>query len=1076
MRSISVLILMVLSITSFAQIDSLWLRYPAISPDGSTIAFSYKGDIYTVPSNGGTATPLTMHPSYDYMPVWSHDGNTLAFASDRNGNFDVYVIPSAGGAATRLTYHSTDDQPSDFSKDNSKVYFYSDRTDEVKNQMYPTGGIGEFYEVPVVGGREVMLLTTPAINAKWNSASNLLVYEDIKGYENYWRKHHTSSVTRDIWIYNLNTKKHEQLSPYKGEDLSPVFSADGQSIYYLSEIFGNFNIVKQKIGEPQPLQVSYFKDHPVRQLTISKSGLLCFNQHGELYTMRDGGEPTRVNVRFIQDVQKNPIAVLPVTAPSEFAVAPNGKEIAFIFRGEVFVASMSEGTTKRITYTPEQERNVSFSPDSRTLLYAGERDGSWKVYTSSLTRKEEMYFFTSTIVQEELLISSENEVFQPSFSPDGKEIAYLEDRTSLKVFNIASKQSRLIVPAKNNYSYADGDQHYEWSPDGKWFLVNYLPGEQWISQIGLVSADGKGEIRNLSESGYGADVPTWMMKGKMAIWFSSKDGMKNHASWGGQSDVYASFFTAEAFEEFKMSEEEYALYKETKEKLEKEKEPAKEEETKKKKGKKEEEKKEEKVIEPLKLDVDGFKDRKVRLTIHSSNLSSAYVTDDGSKLFYIGQVDKDYNLWQTNLRTKETKVVTKLGGPGAIVADTVGKQLLVYAGGAIMKVNMESGEMKPLPVGGEMTVASSAEREYLFHHIWRQVEKKFFVENLQGVRWDFYKKEYARKVKDIANEYDFAELMSELMGELNASHTGAYNFNRPDGDRTASLAVIYDQNYRGEGVKVAEVLLKNPVFKSDSKVKAGVVIEKIDGQTITAKSNYYNLLNKKEKQQTLLSLFDPSSGSRWEEVVKPVNMGYEFALMYERWVERCRFIVDSVSKGELGYVHVRGMDDRSYRVVYDQALGKNAFKKGLVVDTRFNGGGWLHDDLATFLSGKPYMSFFPRGQKLGNEPQFKWTKKSCVVMNEGNYSDAHLFPYTYKTLGIGPLVGTPVAGTGTAVWWEVLQNGVMFGIPQVATVDLEGRILENQELMPDYEVQNTYETVTKGRDLQLEKACEVLLK
>lgn len=179
MRSISVLILMVLSIHSNAQLDSLWLRYPAISPDGSTIAFSYKGDIYTVPSSGGTATPLTVHPSYDYMPVWSHDGKTLAFASERNGNFDVYVVPSAGGVARRLTYHSTDDLPSDFSKDNLKVYFYSDRTDDVKNQMYPTGGLGEFYEIPVGGGREIMLLTTPAINAKWNSSFNLLVYEDV---------------------------------------------------------------------------------------------------------------------------------------------------------------------------------------------------------------------------------------------------------------------------------------------------------------------------------------------------------------------------------------------------------------------------------------------------------------------------------------------------------------------------------------------------------------------------------------------------------------------------------------------------------------------------------------------------------------------------------------------------------------------------------------------------------------------------------------------------------------------------------------------------------------------------------
>jgi C-terminal processing protease CtpA/Prc len=224
-----------------------------------------------------------------------------------------------------------------------------------------------------------------------------------------------------------------------------------------------------------------------------------------------------------------------------------------------------------------------------------------------------------------------------------------------------------------------------------------------------------------------------------------------------------------------------------------------------------------------------------------------------------------------------------------------------------------------------------------------------------------------------------------------------------------------------------------------------------------------------------LDLFDPTNNVRWQEVVKPIALGHENELLYRRWVERCAFIVDSLSGGKIGYVHVRGMDDRSYREMYDVAMGKHAFKDALVVDTRFNGGGWLHEDLVTFLSGKNYISFRPRNQDLGSEAESKWTKPSAVVMNEANYSDAHMFPYAYKELKVGPLVGMPVAGTGTAVWWETLQNGVVFGIPQVGMVDPRGQYLENQQLEPDYLVPNDPSVLATGRDQQLEKAVEVLM-
>ena len=1054
-----------------AQTEALWLRYPALSPDGQTIVFSYGGDLYKVAAAGGTASVLTVHEAQDFSPVWSHDGQQIAFASDRYGNFDVFVMPAAGGQASRLTYHSAGEIPSDFTADNQEVIYTSSQLDAASNQQYPSGVLPELYRISVKGGMPRQIITTPAEDARFNADGSLLVFHDRKGFEDAFRKHHTSSVTRDVWKYDLKTKKYTQLSTFEGENRNPVVAPDGQSIYFLSEKSGTFNVWKMSLNGGSEQQITTLGKHPVRYLSMSNDGTLCFSYNGELYTMKEGGQPKKLAVSVITDSRYNPEKIVSVSGDiTEMALSPNGKEVAFAYRGEVFVASVKEGTTRRITDTPEQERSLSFSPDGRSILYAGERNGSWNIYQTSLTREEEKYFFNSTILKEIPVIETLAEEFQPAYSPDGKEVAYLEERTTLRVVNLASKAVRTIMPGDKNYSYSDGDQFYEWSPDGKWFLVEFLQPNQWISQAGLVSAKGGEDVFNLTKSGYGSGRPRWAAGGKMMTFFSDRDGMKNDASWGGEADVYAMFFTQEALDTFNLNKEEYELLSEA-EKDQKKKDA----ETKKEEKKDEKDKK----IEPIKIKLDGIEDRKVRLTIHSSRLSDALLSKDGEKLFYLAKFEKGFDLWQTELRSKETKILTKLSAKsvGEIVMDKDGKNLFILADGKISQVKIEDGKKEGVDVKGEMVLNEAVERAYLFDHIWRQVTKKFYKTDLQGVDWDFYKTAYARFLPYINNNYDFAEMLSEMLGELNASHTGArYRPKVENGDKTAALGLFYDQNYTGAGLKIAEVMAKSPVVKSDSKIKAGVVIEKIDGQEIMPTTNYQSLLNRKEDKNILLSFYNPATKLRWEEVVKPISLGEEGELRYQRWVERSRFLVDSLSGGRIGYVHVRGMDDRSYRTVYEDALGKNANKEALVVDTCFNGGGWLHDDLATFLNGKEYMTFMPRGQNLGNEPQFKWRRPSIVVMSESNYSDAHMFPYTYKALGIGKLVGMPVPGTGTAVWWEGLQNGMVFGIPQVGMVGKDGQYLENQQLEPDVKAPNEPGEVSKGRDQQLEAAVRELKK
>ncbi|MEM9400828.1 MAG: S41 family peptidase, partial [Verrucomicrobiota bacterium] len=240
--------------------------------------------------------------------------------------------------------------------------------------------------------------------------------------------------------------------------------------------------------------------------------------------------------------------------------------------------------------------------------------------------------------------------------------------------------------------------------------------------------------------------------------------------------------------------------------------------------------------------------------------------------------------------------------------------------------------------------------------------------------------------------------------------------------------------------------------------------------------NHHDILNRKQGDRIRLSLFDPSTKKRFDEVIKPISRGAENNLMYERWVQNRKKEVEKASNGKVGYVHVRGMNNPSFKTVYEEVLGENYDKESLIVDTRSNGGGWLHDDLATFLSGKEYIRMMPRGQDLGTEPQFKWRRSTVVLTGESNYSDAHMFPYAYKALNIGTTVGMPVPGTGTAVWWERQINpSLVFGIPQVGMIDVNGDYLENKQLEPDVMVKNSYEMLVQGKDEQLLKAVEILL-
>ena len=712
------------------------------------------------------------------------------------------------------------------------------------------------------------------------------------------------------------------------------------------------------------------------------------------------------------------------------------------------------------------------------MLYAAEVNNSWGIFETSIVRKDEPYFYAATLLKERVIVQTEKEEFQPAYSPDGKEVAYLEDRTTIKVINLASKISRTVVPAKHNYSYADGDMWYQWSPDSKWLLFKFGQQEDIMQgEVGLTESSGKGEIRNLTQSGYGDYSPKWSSDGKMMTWVSTQQSGRMENGFPNQVDVFAMFFSKKAFDKFNLSKSDFDLLTEM-EKKKKKKEGKTDDKSKKdKKGETSEEKNT--VIKDLIFDWQHMKKRKKRLTTHTSRISDWLLSKDSDKLYYLSRFEGKNDLWVSDLRKKENKLFTKLGvGNAGMILSKDGKFIILLADGKLKKISISDGKVKSIKTKGEMILKQSDERNYIFNHSWRQLRDKFYVEDLQGVDWNFYYSEYNKFLPHINNNYDFTEMLSEMLGEINASHTGSgYRVKSPNGDRTASLGLLYDYVYSGNGIKVAHVLLGGPLDKAASKVRIGHIIEKIDGQTITEDLDFYQLLNRKQGNNVLLSMLDPSKNIRWEEVVKPISLGVENQLLYNRWVETRRSEVERLSGGKLGYVHVRGMNDPSMRVVIEDALGKHLSSDALVVDTRFNGGGNLHDVLADFLNGKKYMEIIPHGQYVGHQPSSLWVKPSIVIMGESNYSDAHLFPVAYKIKGVGNTLGMPVPGTGTFVWWETqIDPTIYFGIPMGGWRPLGQPFLENNQLEPDIKVQNKPGIMASGRDQQIEEAVKSLLE
>ncbi len=1070
-----------------------WLRDAALSPDGTRIAFRGAGQIWVAPAAGGDALPLTPAGTYAGHPVWSPDGATVAFASDRFGPLNVFAVPAAGGEARRLTFYERDEEPTGFTPDGSAVLFWAPGLGDLgETGPYPSFREDgrQLYQVPVAGGRDTMVLPNAAMEAQWDPAGRRMLYTG-PSIEQPYRRRQLSSAARQVWVYDAVSGGHRRLTQGPHESRNAVWMPDG-GVDYLDEASGALNVWHRGADLGHPVQVTRLAGEPVRSLSASRGGDLAFTWDGGLYRLRAGAsEPERVAVRLPRTDFPGDRAGR-TTALTDFALSPDGREFAVVGRGGISVASIDGRDVKRLPHTAGEERDPTFSADGRRVAYASERDGRWGLYESTLQDPEEHGFAQATRVAERRLPTAAGDAMGPVYSPDGRRIAYLADRSAFRVLDPASGADVEVLPPGRIFSYEDGAWPPAWSPDSRWLAVPVQPSEQ-IDNVALVPADGSRPAVPVMPAGVGQWDPDWSPDDGLLMWRSDEDALR-HAYRDRWSTTVEGAFTSRRARTAYQRRLMVPVAGDQPPTAAERGEPGSPART-------TPDPRDAAALRdaaphgPLAVEAEGMDERGITLSQQPGKTVFSAFMPDGVSLLTVDVSSNARNdglavtgflrdIRQGKLRVLFSGLAYQDDSPVRLSRDRRRLYFLARTNGSdpgtdgLEEVDLGRGTPRLIRIAVDTTRDEAEARRAAFEQFWTLTAKKFYDPAFAGADWAAARGRYARFLPSLGDERELAELLSEMQGELGASHSWS-GFRRPvpPAERTASLGLYYDERYPGPGMRVAAIIPGGPLDGGDSALRPGDVIAEVDGAPVPDAGGIRRALGDHPRQMVSLTAVHPD-GTRFTETHVTVDLDRERELADRTWEERKRDAVTAASCGRLGYVHLPAMDGASYRRAFSDIFGRFVGAQGLVVDIRDNTGGNLHNHLATLLSGKAYMTVVPpRGGPAQDEPRDRWTKPSAVVMNAESYSDGSLFPLAYRDLGLGTLVGDPVAGTGTFVWWAESRiiPGLVYGVPQLPFRRMDGTLSENHEVEPDIAVPSDPAAWAKGRDPQLDAAVHSLM-
>lgn len=1059
---------MLISVTFLsAQQQNPLINFPMFSPQGNTIAFNYQGDIWTANADGSNAKRITVHQGYDTHPIWSAKGKRIAFQSDRYGNSDIFVMDAQGGFPKRLTYRSSRDLITDFTT-NGAVLFNSKRSFS-QVEWEP-----EIDQVSTAGGTPFLALNATGYDAILSPNGKMIAF--VKGSCRMQRQDYRGSANRDVWIYNIKNDTYNQITTFKGNDFYPQW-LDDNTLYFQSSRNGKYNIFKVKVDASgkksgQVEAISSFKDMGIFSFSLNRFSKKIATVVGDkLYEINPLTKAQhQIHLTIGTDYRFDPVQHKTYTKKvSDLVISPDGKNKAMIIRGELFVSSNEKDVDKTVnlTKTAARERSPQWL-NNNTLIFVSDRAGQNDLY---LVKPAEpaLNMVSALKFKTQRLTNSKDQENNPVLSPDKKHIAFVRGRGQLVVVAI-DVQGKLSTEKilLNGWDTPGG---ISWSPDSKW-LAYSLSDLDFNEEIYIRKADNSNKPINISMHPKADRNPLWSADGKKIVWSSNRDN--------GDFDVWFAWLKKADFQKTKQDWADEDFKNKNLKKDKKDKKDTK------------------KVI--VTIDTDNIYQRQVKVTSFAGGEFAKAISKDGKTIYYTtgnggrGSDKVNADLYKINWDGTKLKALTKKNKrPKVYGFDTKFKYLYYTAqGGKVFRIDAKSDKSSALAFKAKMDIDFKKEANQIFEEAWHALNEGFYDPNFHGYNWVALKKQYKPLALKASTRVDFKAIFNWMLGQLNASHMGMYRGEDRkvvQKEKTGLLGISVKQLKSG-AVKILSVTPDMPADKDFSKLKIGEQITTVNGTKLTKNTNLYQLLNGTVNQKVVLQL-KSNDGKMHQVVIRPKDGNRKEN--YEAWVKERKRLTKKYSGGQLGYIHIQGMNWTSFEHFERELTAAGLGKKGVVIDVRFNGGGWTTDYLMAVLTVKQHAYTIPRGaaKNLAKEqnkfvnyypfserlPLAPLMKPSIALCNQNSYSNAEIFSHAYKHLGIGTLVGVPTFGAVISTGGHTLIDGSYVRMPfRGWYVKATRKNMEHGPAVPDIMVKNAPDDKAKRKDTQLQTAVKTLLK
>jgi tricorn protease len=1077
---------------------------PAYSPDRREIAFVSGGDIWTVPAAGGEAHLIVSDASNDHRPLYSPDGSQLAFMSNRNGGTNVYVLELARGTLRRLTFGDGVDQLDAWSRDGKWLYFSTTAND--------ISGMSDVYRVSASGGTPTPVAADRYAAEYWAAtgpdAATIAVTARGLPYSQWWRKGHSHIDESEIWLVHgvaagvKGTPKYEQVSASGAKSEWPMYSADGKTLYYVSDRSGAQNLWARTSSGGAERQLTKFTDGRVLWPTIAADGkAIAFERDFGIWSYDIGSAIAKAVPISLRGSSAGALVEhrTLTNGLQELAVSPDGKKVAFTVRGKIFAASSHDGgSAQRVASAGLTEQQPAWAPDSRRLAYGDDRTGHYNLYVYDFVTHEER----------KLTSGGDNDV-SAVWSPDGKSIAYVRGGNELHVVSADPKakgdspvSDRVVARAPLDRAPFLSDRAIVWSPDGKWIAYATREGSKLFANAYMVSAAG-GDSHPVSFlSNTNADALAWSPDGTFLLLVSSQrtePGVLARVDLVPRTprfreDQFRDLFGPEApppstqpltqpaptpaRDTRTTAPTPASVPRDTTAKRDSA-APSTSDST-----ARAVDSTHRNAVRHTSVVFEGLRSRLSFLPIGLDVVNEA-LAPDGKSVAVTAVAAGQANLYLFPLDelAKEEPVarqLTSTSGPKTSVQwSPDGKEIYYLESGRIAAIDVASRSVRSVPVSAEMDVDFSADREELFTLMWRELRDNFFDEKMNGVDWDGVRAEYAPLAQGAQTTDELMRLMNEMVGELNASHSGARG---PSSGApfTGRLGIRWDGSEfeRSGRLRVSEIIPLGPAALA-GKISAGDFIVAINGKVITPRTNVDELLAYRIGKQTPLSVVSDGDGRQRTVTVLPVSTNIEKGLLYRSWVEQSRAYVARVSSGRLGYVHMPDMSEESLERLYADLDAQNQANEGVVIDIRNNNGGFVNAYALDVLARAPYLTMQIRGMAVAPARTLLGQRAlelpTVLVTNMHSLSDAEDFSEGYRTMRLGRIVGEPTAGWIIYTSNDVLFDGSAVRIPFVRIRGADNTDMEMHPRPVDVAVTRPMGESYAGRDSQLDAAVKTLL-